>query len=420
MKQLLAKLLGFTGFPLLALAIPIILLPVIARLTDEAGWSSVLAGQAIGTFAGTVVLWGWNIEGPVRIARSASPTERAAVYMDSLRTRIVLLIVVVPVVTVLVAVVSAPPSFVDALSMAWASMLAGISPAWFCIGLGKPRLLAAYDTLPRVAATLLATPLLLLTRQIWVYPAVLGLAITLALVMFHRRIGARGSWLPQTISSTSNEIRRQLSTAGINVAANAYASSPVPLAAGTRVPDVAAAGFSSADQIFRYGTFAIAAVGNTFQSWTIEPDVANRRQRHMLAITVHCALGILGAATLTFAGPWATSLLFGAEKSATPLVCFAYGIAYVFLSSATPLIRNLLIPAGRQRLVLTATIVTAVVGLAIMSIAGLAGSADGIAWGMAAGEAVMFLCLVPSALREFGRLRDSNTALGSPHNAPMA
>lgn len=263
MKQLLAKLLGFTGFPLLALAIPIILFPVVARLTDEAGWSSVLAGQAIGTFAGTLVLWGWNIEGPVRIARSAHPTDRAAIYMDSLRTRIVLLIVVVPIVTLLVALVSTPSSFVDALSMALAAMLAGVSPAWFCIGLGKPRFLAQYDTIPRVIATLLATPLLLLTRQIWIFPVLLVLAISLALVLFHRRIGAEGGWLPESISGALKEIRRQLSTAGINVAANIYASSPVPIAAGTRVPDVAAAGFGSADQIFRYGTFAIAALGNT-------------------------------------------------------------------------------------------------------------------------------------------------------------
>lgn len=420
MKSLMTRFAGFIGFPLLALAIPLVLLPVIARITDSSGWSSTLAGQAIGIFAGTVILWGWNIDGPVRIARASREEIRAAIYVTSLRTRILLFLVAVPAVTALVAVVSSPGAFTDAISMALASALAGLSPSWFCIGLGKPRLLAIYDTLPRVLATVAAAPLLLLTRQIWIYPVLLLLCVAIALLAFHRQIGATGRWFPLPGSGAFRELRGQLSTAGINVAANAYGSSPVPIASGTRVSDVAAASFGSGDQLFRYGTFAIAAMGNTFQSWTIEPGIPNRRQRQTAAITAHAVLGLSGAGILALLGPWASSLIFGLDKQAAQSVCVIYGVAYIFLSVSTPLIRNLLIPGGRQQLVLGATIATAVVGIAAMVTAGAFGSAEGIAWGMALGEAAMFFFLLPAALREYGAVHSPGPHEGSTSDASIA
>jgi PST family polysaccharide transporter len=420
MKSLLTRFAGFIGFPLLALAIPLVLLPVIARITDDSGWSSTLAGQAIGIFAGTVVLWGWNVDGPVRIARASGDEIRAAIYSASLRTRILLFLLAVPFITALVAVVSSPGAFADAISMALASALAGLSPSWFCIGLGKPRLLAIYDTVPRVLATIAAAPLLLLTRQVWIYPVLLLIFVAIALVAFHRHIGATGPWFPRPGSGTLGELRGQLSTAGINLAANAYGSSPVPIASGTRVSDVAAASFGSGDQLFRYGTFAIAAMGNTFQSWTIEPGIPNRRQRQTVAIAAHGALGLAGAGILALLGPWASSLIFGLDKQAAQSVCAIYGVAYIFLSVSTPLIRNLLIPAGRQKLVLGATIATASLGMAAMVAAGALGSADGIAWGMAFGEAAMFFFLLPAGLREYASVHSSGPRDSFPSDASVA
>jgi len=70
MTTVLRRLTGFTLLPLLSLVTPFLLMPVIARVAGGGGWSSVVAGQAVGTFGATVVFWGWNVVGPVQAARA--------------------------------------------------------------------------------------------------------------------------------------------------------------------------------------------------------------------------------------------------------------------------------------------------------------------------------------------------------------
>jgi PST family polysaccharide transporter len=97
---------------------------------------------------------------------------------------------------------------------------------------------------------------------------------------------------------------------------------------------------------------------------------------------------------LTVAGPFVSSLLFACKAQATTELCFYYGLAFLFLSASTPFIRNLLIPAGQQHLVLLWTMVSALLGVAAMIWAGMAGNAPGIALGMALSEAVLFVALL--------------------------
>ena len=81
-------------------------------------------------------------------------------------------------------------------------------------------------------------------------------------------------------------------------------------------------------------------------------------------------------------------------------VCVWYGVAFLFLSLSTPPIRNLLVPAGKVRLVLGWTLGSAVVGLLLMVGAAVSGWSAGVAAGMAVSEAVLFAGLVVPALRE--------------------
>ncbi|MFC8304081.1 polysaccharide biosynthesis protein [Specibacter sp. NPDC057265] len=398
MKTVLLRLSGFTFLPLLSLVTPLLLLPVIAGFVGAGGISSVISGQAIGTFGATVLMWGWNIEGPVSIARAENSRDRGAIYLSSLRTRIILLVFVLPVVSIVSAWVAAPDFRFDAVSMAMASMLAGMSPAWFCIGMGQPRLLAFFDTIPRFIATALSVPLLLLTHQLWNYTLVLAAATVLALILFHRRLAPTGSWFPRNIGQALGDIKAQSHTAGINVAANAYASTPTPIATAT-TPAVASGSLATADTLYRFGIFTIVALGNAFQSWTIEPGIRERRRRHLIAIWSHAILGVVGAAILTIFGPFASKLLFAGQIQASTELCFYYGVSFAFLSASTPFIRNLLIPAGKKSLVLRWTLVSAVLGVAFMLISGLGGNVVGVAMGMALSEVLLFATLLFPALR---------------------
>lgn len=393
MKTVLLRLSGFTVLPLLSLITPLLLIPVISTVVGGEGISSVLSGQAIGTFAATVLMWGWNVDGPVAVARATGADQRARVYARSIRTRLLLLGVVLPASAGVSVLVAVPAYRWEAVAMAWAVAFAGMSPSWFCIGLGQPRLLALYDTLPRFLATAAAAPILLLTHQLWFYTALVAVASVIALVAFQLKFSPGQRWLPSDARASLRELATQGRTAGISFAGNAYASTPTPIATATTSP-VASGSLATADTLYRFGMFTIIALGNAFQGWTIEHGVANRRRRHLAAIIAHAGLGVIGAVILTLAGPFVSSLLFVGKAQATTELCFYFGLAFLFLSASTPFIRNLLIPAGRQNLVLTWTLVSAAFGVAAMVWAGASGNAPGIALGMALSEAVLFVTLL--------------------------
>lgn len=409
MKTVLLRLSGFTVLPLLSLITPLVLLPVLSTVVGSQGISSVISGQAIGTFAATVLMWGWNVDGPVAIARASGGHERADIYLRSIRTRLLLLAVVLPVSAAIAAWVAVPGFRWQAVLMAWTMALAGLSPAWFCIGLGQPRLLAAYDTVPRFVATAAAVPLLLLSRELWVYTVLMAAVSIISLRLFHARYSPRGQWLPVDLPAAFRELGGQGRTAGISLAGNAYASTPAPIATATTDP-VSSGSLSTADTLYRFGLFTVIALGNAFQGWTIEPGAENRRSRHLAAVLAHGFLGILGAAVLTLAGPFVSGLLFAGEARATVELCLYYGIAFAFLSASTPFIRNLLIPDGQQGLVLRWTVISAALGVAAMVWAGTSGNAPGIALGMALSEAVLFLALLIPGFKIMNAERLSHAA----------
>ena len=400
-SSVLRRLTGFTVLPLLSLVTPFLLLPVVARVAGPPGWSSFVAGQAIGMLGATVVFWGWNVGGPVLIAQARTPQERAEVYASSLRTRYLLLVGVVPLAVLVSALVAQPGHRVDAAAMAAATSLLGMSPSWFGIGAGNPWLLFWYDTLPRVVAAVVGAGVVAVTGVIWLYPLLLAASVLVSLVAFRRRVTPGASHTaPWPVGRATGELRHHLGTAGINLAATAYASAPVPVATAAFRPEVSSP-FASADAAYRFGLFSVTAMGNAFQGWTLEPDLAEaeRRSRHRSALVAHLALGVVGGGLFAAFGPWATGLLFGADVAAPRDVCVWYGVAFLFLSASTPPIRNLLIPAGRVRLVLGWTVGSAVMGLVLMVAAVAAGWSAGVAAAMALSEALLFAGLLMPALR---------------------
>lgn len=398
MKTVLLRLSGFAALPLLSLVTPLLLLPVISTVVGGTGVSSVISGQAIGTFAATVLLWGWNVDGPVAVARAADAHERGKIYLTSVRTRLLLLAVIMPLAAGLAAFIAVPEFRPEAAAMSVAVAMAGLSPAWFCIGVGQPKLLALFDTVPRFLATIAAAPLILFTHQLWHYTALLAVMTVASLVMFHRRFSPGGQWLPTDVCDSLRELKKQGRTAGISLAGNAYASTPSPIATATTSPQ-ASGSLATADTLYRFGLFTVVALGNAFQAWTIERGASGTRRRHLVAIWSHAGLGVVGAGILTLLGPFASNLLFAGEVQATTELCAYYGLSFIFLSASTPFIRNLLIPAGQQPLVLRWTVISAVLGVTAMLLAGISGNVPGIALGMALSEGVLFAALLFPGLR---------------------
>jgi hypothetical protein len=304
-------------------------------------------------------------------------------------------------VAIVSAVVAQPGHRVDASAMAVATSLLGLSPSWFGIGVGDPWLLFWYDTLPRVVAAVVGAGVVWATGLVWTYPVLLALSVAVSLVAFRRRVVAQAvGTSPFPVSRSAGELRTHLGTAGINLAATAYASTPVPVVTVAFRPDVSSP-FASADAAYRLGLFTVTAMGNAFQGWTLEATAgdADRRSRHRAAFGAHLVLGVVGGLLFAALGPWVTGFVFGPDVAAPRDVCVWYGVAFLFLSVSTPPIRNLLVPAGRVRLVLGWTLGSAVAGLLLMVGAAVAGWSAGVAAGMAVSEAVLLAGLLGPALR---------------------
>lgn len=392
MRSVLLRLAGFTGAPILSALAPFILLPVISRIAGAEGWGNFATGQSIGVLGMVVVMFGWSVVGPVRIAQTDDPALLAAILRESLATRSVTAVVGLLLAGVATALISGPDFRVESVLMALAMTLGGLSPAWYCIGSGRPIDLMIYDAGPKLASALISLPALLLGAPVGLYPVLLAV-FTVVGALVHARIALRPYPADRLgIRATARVLRRLLPTAAIDAAGNAYGSTPVPIATAG-LPPAQASSFASADRLYRVGILVVIALGNAFQAWVLEPQAVSRVRRHLAAIASHAALGLFGALMLVLLGPWASAFVFGADVAADPLACTLFGFAFFCISTGTPLIRNVLIPHGRYRYVLTTTITASVVGLTTMGIGAASDSEGLIALGVAAAEATSLLML---------------------------
>lgn len=397
------RLAGFTGAPILSALAPFIILPVISRIVGEQGWANFSAGQSIGILGMVGVLFGWGILGPVRVARAKSVLDRAVIFHESIRSRLLTSLIAVPAAGIATFIVSGPAYRVESVAVAVAMAIGGMSPAWFCIGQGNPRALMLFDAFPKLSASLLALPLVALTGDVLWYPALL-LAATIPAFAIHARITARGRVIEHPRPRALTAVLRTLApTAAIDATGNAYGSTAIPIAtAGLAAAD--ASSFASADRAYRIGTLAVVAVANAFQAWVLEPTTVDIRRRQRAALGAHAVLGLVGGAAIAALGPWATAFLFGPSVAAQPAPSALFGLAFFAISVATPLIRNLLIPADRFRIVLAATITAAVAGLVTMIIGSSLGSPVIIALGVASSELAALIVLAVPAIAEYRRL----------------
>lgn len=400
MRSFLLRLAGFAGAPILSALAPFIILPVVSRLVGDAGWANFSTGQAVGILGMVGVLFGWSVVGPVHVARATSAHRRAVILQESLRTRAATAIIFVPAAALCTYVICTPDYRVESVLVAVAMAIGGFTPAWFCIGEGNPRALMIFDAGPKLAASALALPIILLTGQILWYPLLL-VALTVPAAALHAMLVLRGH---DPAGAPRRPALRVLSamapTAGIDATGNAYGATPVPIATAGLMPSDASA-FASADRAYRIGLLAVIAVGNAVQAWVLDPTSGDAARRQRIAAGLLLGVGVLGGSGIALLGPWATGIVFGANVAADGTASALFGAAFLFISCSTPLIRNLLIPAGRYRTVFTATICSAATGIAIMLAGATMRSSGLIALGVAVAEATTLVLLIRPALRAY-------------------
>ena len=394
---MLKRLSGFSLFPLIGAVTPFLLLPIVARVGGPDGWTAIGIGQSVGIIGGITTQLGWWMLGPAWMSQLSGPAAKHALYVESLQQRGLVFLILAPIVVIASTAVTGSEWAFTASLTAVAGCAAGLAPSWYSIGDGKPLQMVLFEDIPKAVAMIAAAILVVVTRQIWIYPALLLMVSVTFPVLFGLKLSRSIFKTRRSLRQVLRGIRGQASVTSSGLVSTSYSATPVPIASILAPPPLVAS-FVSAEKLYRLGLFAVKALGNGLQSWVIEGG-EKRRRRQYFAIGAHALLGGVGGGFIAFLGPPTTEVLFGRDVAASSPECIAFGLAFLFLSLTTPLARNILVPGGRNRLALIAVTLGAMIGIPMMVILGTLQGIDGVGFGLAASQGLVFLVSVLPAIK---------------------
>lgn len=398
MRQLFLRLLGFTALPVLAGVVTIAVLPFVSRAAGVEHWTAFGAGQAIGAYASTIAFVGWNVLGTPMVAQARDAAEQLALYGRSFYARMIVIgMVLVPAAVVAVLVVPAGTAFYGIAFMV-GSTLNALSVSWYAVGIANPMVIGKYELWPRALASALSVPAVLLTGDIIWYAVAMIVAPLAGVVAFHLKYYTRvvPPWPGRT--TVIGDLTGRKAAWSVEVSGNLYVNAPAPIASAL-TPPVSAAAYASGDKTYRYALMAVTAVGNSLQGWVLEVDGESRRRRNSAAIWVMVGVGVIGGLLLAVFGAPFTAVFFGANLAAKPELMAWLGLSFACVSASTPIIRNVLMPARRERSVLVVTLSGAAVGLALMIFCSASIGSTGVAVGLAVSELIVLLATAVLAAR---------------------
>jgi O-antigen/teichoic acid export membrane protein len=359
------KLVGFgTSMALLALA-SLILIPVMIRSSGEAGWGVIALGQGIGGLGAVLVSYGWAMSGPTEIARGDDPT-RLREFLGSLKVRAALL-PAAGVVLVCVSMLLAPVRSDLAAMGTVVALLAALTSNWYFVGLAKPWLLLALETVPRLAFTIVGIAVMengadAITGLAWQSCGlVAAFACSTWWILYSLR--ATGS-----ASVRAPKLRRLLVDHGHGVASSLGSAlySSLPLVVVTVVAPLVQPMYALVDKVHGQVVVGLFPAIYVAQGWVPRAaDPAPRARRVLIGGAAFCALIAVG--TLLF-GPWLLDVLgSGKLQPGTAVVeLMALGMALHFYAE---IVGHAVLATYRSlRIVAISIAVATVVGLPLVAV----------------------------------------------------
>jgi len=379
------RILAFAGVPFLALVAPFLFLPVLARVSGADAWVAIALGQSVGGFVALAVGLGYPTLAPPQVA-IASAERRRRIIATSLHTRLPVWVVGAIVGSVIAALLAPASHRPEAALMAGVFSISGLAPTWYWIGVGRALPILWFEVLPRMAATLAATGILLAGGGVIWYPVLLGVAMIVGPGIVYLRLA--GSELLRPTRADIGAVYRSHPPAVIaETAAGAYNALAVTLVTAV-APVTQAARYVSGDKAYRIGQYSVSALGNALQGWVAEAlghrSALARRLR--IAILLHVALGLLGLVAFTLIGPELTSLLFGHGVAIDRLTAFGFGVATLGISLGTACGRIGLITLGARTTFMVCVLIASSIGVVGLLVGGLLWGARGAACGLGVAE----------------------------------
>ncbi len=371
------RIVAFAGVPFLSLLAPFIFLPVLARMAGADVWVAIALGQSVGGFAALVAGLGFSTLAPPIVA-VASAQERRRLLATSLHLRLPVWLVAGAVGVVISATLAPEANRGEAAVMAAAMSIAALAPTWFWIGVGRALPILWTEVLPRMAATLAATGILVAGGgAIW-YPVLLAIAMFAGPAVVYLRVA--GSELMRVDKAeVAAVLRRHPPGAIAETAAGIYNALAVAIVTSV-TPVAQAARYVSGDKAYRIGQYSVSALGNALQGWVVEAREAAIARRMRIVILLHVGLGLAGLTAFGTLGPWLTRVLFGTDVAIDRMTAFGFGVAILGITLGTAFGRIGLITIGARKAFMNCVVVASAVGAAGLVVGGSLWGAVGAAW----------------------------------------
>lgn len=380
------RLASFGALQLVATIAPIAVLPLVVRMIGASGWVGMSIGYGVGAAAASVVALGWPVSGPPLVAAAATDV-RAVLFRESLATRAAAAVVATAAAAGISAALSPRGHGFLAAAMAAAITSWGLTPSWYYVGIGQPRGILVFETLPRLAATMASIPVVALTREAVSYPGLLLLASLGSFVISARRIlgSTKGPWLE---NGWRARLRGNVSLSLGNLIGAGYTNLAVPIATAAQPGVHALADLAASSRIRSMSQMGTASVATAFQGWVAE-EPAQARSRRRAAFALTTAVGLITAALLFVIGPFISGILFGSNVRYGWLMSAVTAAGVIPYALGATLSFHCLAPAGMHRQIASSRIAATIVGVPMLYVGVRHSGAVGGAAASAASEFVV-------------------------------
>lgn len=382
------RILRFGGLQALNAIAPILVLPAVIAAVGAEGWVGFSIGYGVGAAASVGLNFAWPITGPARVAGQPLAVAHE-VFRLSLMMR---LLVSLPCLAVggLVVVALCPPGHRWlGLMMMVATASNGLAANWYFIGRGEAGGIVAYETFPRLAATVLSVPLIHLTQRAWLYPALLLLVGIMSSLVASWRITGDIRPRPPTNGGVLAATRRQAPVAGAGLLSSLATALAVPLAALVNPAISSLALFAAGTRLRALAQAGVGALAAGAQGWVSEGTSAELVHRGRLCLRMCAVAGLLTAAGLVALSPVIDTLIFGPEievnlafATVVGLTCFAYSLSLSLTS-------HILAPAHASREIVSATMTGSIVAAPVIVVGMAAFGAVGAMLGVLVAETLV-------------------------------
>jgi polysaccharide transporter, PST family len=353
------------------LAVPVLILPVIARRLDIDQFAALASAQALAYLVMIIPEYGFGTHGPRAIAQLRD--NRAALGAETRRILLAKLVLCAPAMVFAAVAGFFLPSLLGdwriIAAMLVLGLMLGLGPGWFFQGTGKARIYAALDIAALLAFLGLVLVMPLGPRDAWLVltlqAVTLGAAVLAGHLVMRKTIGSSG----HEKTSISAALRSGFPMFLTKLASNIPGLGLLYIIGYALRPD-ALAHYAAAERLLMGSANALWPVMQILMPEIAERynrDPASAKKLFQRGLGILLAIGFALSAFLFFLAPWIVAVMFGPKFGPTVESLRILALALPCIALTNGISNGILVARGKDWLLTGAIFASAMLsaGLAL-------------------------------------------------------